>query len=199
MPFQSKKGQKVSACCKHLYYCEIWERLREPFQSNKGQTFSASSRQLKSTLLWNERKAEGALSKQKKGKKFLPAAGTYTIVNWERGWGSYSFTQQGFLSRLLSSAQLLLLIQNNTRGLETKQSQRNKKEGETISLLYSTHNSSWAVLILGWWKMCFPFYTERECETVWSQIPIIKAIILYYYMKWKLHIRPHTRFLFPKF
>ena len=101
MPFQSKKGQKVSACGRHLYCGELRERLRAPFQSNKGQKVSACSRQLyycemregqepkrpkifclrqALKLLCTEREAEGALSKQKKAKKFLPAAGTYIIV-----------------------------------------------------------------------------------------------------------------------
>ena len=54
---------------------------------------------------------------------------SYSIVSIQQQTSRYE-------RRFSSTAQLLLLIQNNTRGLETKQSERNE-EGErvTISLL----------------------------------------------------------------
>jgi hypothetical protein len=33
--FKSQEGQKFSACSRHLYYCELKEKLRVPFQSKK--------------------------------------------------------------------------------------------------------------------------------------------------------------------
>ena len=56
----------------------------------------------------------------------------------------YRFTQQGPKRRLSSTAQLLLLIQNNTRGFETKESKRNQEgEGNNFSsLLYTQQQLS---------------------------------------------------------
>ena len=61
MPFQSKKGQKFSACGRHLYYCVQKERLRALFQSNKGQkVLPAAGTYI--MVNW-QREAEGAFSK----------------------------------------------------------------------------------------------------------------------------------------
>ena len=54
---------------------------------------------------------------------------SYSIVSIQQQTSRYE-------RRFSSTAQLLLLIQNNTRGLETKQSERNQeRERVTISLL----------------------------------------------------------------
>ena len=58
-------GQKISACGRHLYYCELRERLIVPFQSQNGQKFPAWQAL---PLLWTERWAEGALSKPNRKK-----------------------------------------------------------------------------------------------------------------------------------
>ena len=63
-PFKPKR-QKNPACGRHLYYCELRERLIVPFQSQNGQKFPAWQAL---PLLWTERWAEGALSKPNRKK-----------------------------------------------------------------------------------------------------------------------------------
>ena len=79
------KRPKISCLWQTPYYCEQRDRLtsdggRCPFKAKK-----AKKSCLPQTIILRDRLTEPFQSQ--KGKKILPAAGTYIIVNWEIGWG----------------------------------------------------------------------------------------------------------------
>ena len=65
-PFKSQKGQKFSACGRHLHCHELRERPRVPFQGKKRPKSFCLRQAI--ILLWNERKDEGEEGQE--GQKF---------------------------------------------------------------------------------------------------------------------------------